>query len=349
MSSIREPFTGDVNFNGHPTFVPLHDQVGGHQDKIMVSSDGDVIIKTCAHNEAYFYTKLGPKLDEDLIGHWTPKFYGILKLQGRLPECKAELDPLISGAGGVANVTESLNLEKVPEGESPKEAMVLENIARHFARANILDIKLGTKLYGDSASAEKKALRNALGAQTTSTTKGARIVGFKVWNETTQAYDITGRAYGKSIQDHQLIEGIRKALPNNQNLPAELFQQVLRLILARVKRLRAAVQDYEWRIRGSSILIVHEGHAESLRKTLLERKVGEDESDPDSDEDTEQDEDETEAVKGFKAFDVRLIDFAHASEAPGEGSDEGYNLGLTTVVELLEERLADFKSNVGES
>jgi len=59
-------------------------------------------------------------------------------------------------------------------------SIVLENLANRFSKPNILDIKLGTRLYDDDASEEKKARMIKTAAATTSLTTGIRLTGFQV-------------------------------------------------------------------------------------------------------------------------------------------------------------------------
>lgn len=63
------------------------------------------------------------------------------------------------------------------------QSIVLENLAHLFARPNILDIKLGTVLYDDDASPEKKARMEKTARETTSLTTGVRLTGFQVSRE----------------------------------------------------------------------------------------------------------------------------------------------------------------------
>ena len=55
-----------------------------------------------------------------------------------------------------------------------------ENLANRFSKPNILDIKLGTQLYDDEASEEKKARMIQTVKATTSVETGVRLTGFQV-------------------------------------------------------------------------------------------------------------------------------------------------------------------------
>ena len=57
---------------------------------------------------------------------------------------------------------------------------MLENLSHAFSKPNILDIKLGTVLYDDGASAEKRARMEKTARETTSLETGVRLTGFQV-------------------------------------------------------------------------------------------------------------------------------------------------------------------------
>ena len=57
---------------------------------------------------------------------------------------------------------------------------MLENLSHAFAKPNILDVKLGTVLYDDGASADKRARMEKTARETTSLETGVRLTGFQV-------------------------------------------------------------------------------------------------------------------------------------------------------------------------
>lgn len=59
-------------------------------------------------------------------------------------------------------------------------SIVLENLSHTFSKPNILDIKLGTVLYDESASEEKRARMLKTARETTSLETGIRLTGFQV-------------------------------------------------------------------------------------------------------------------------------------------------------------------------
>jgi 1D-myo-inositol-tetrakisphosphate 5-kinase/inositol-polyphosphate multikinase len=62
----------------------------------------------------------------------------------------------------------------------PLQSIVLENLSHGFLQPNILDIKLGTVLYDETASPEKVERMLKAAKATTSLETGVRLTGFQV-------------------------------------------------------------------------------------------------------------------------------------------------------------------------
>ena len=244
---------------------------------------------------------------------------------------------------------------------------MLENLSHRFSKPNILDIKLGTKLFDDEASEEKKARMIQKAKDTTSLETGMRLTGFQVssvqrlalggfflLNSSVlqfQVYDTsTGQAvnapksYGRSIKPSGLPDGIAKFFPihserSTQGLPKEQLLSVIEVIREIAAMIRDAFAQVEIRMAGGSFLIIYEGDVERAKQgiALLEEEGVEEE---DGDEDEDEDEDDT---KPGPPCLVKLIDFAHTMVVPGEGPDEGVLLGMDTTLKLLDGRVAQIK------
>lgn len=137
-------------------------QVAGHPSSISQDQTGGLIIKPTNQLELDFYESTAPLLLPGFVGHWTPKFYGTLRLQGQLQ--------------GEQVLGES-KIEPF-EGEAP--SVVLENVAHRFVRPNIIDIKLGTQFWDEDSSQDKVERMKKASMQTTSGETGVRLTGFQV-------------------------------------------------------------------------------------------------------------------------------------------------------------------------
>ena len=63
------------------------------------------------------------------------------------------------------------------------QSIVLENLAYPFSKPNILDIKLGTVLYDEFATPEKRQRMENTARVTTSLETGVRLTGFQVCSQ----------------------------------------------------------------------------------------------------------------------------------------------------------------------
>jgi 1D-myo-inositol-tetrakisphosphate 5-kinase/inositol-polyphosphate multikinase len=117
------------------------------------------------------------------------------------------------------------------------QSIKLQNLSNDFTKPNILDIKLGTQLYDEDATPEKKERMIQAAMKTTSLETGMRMTGFQVclridtyprspsglivspvlicqvFDTGTREYITTPKSYGKSITSSQLPEAFAKFLP----------------------------------------------------------------------------------------------------------------------------------------
>ena len=61
-----------------------------------------------------------------------------------------------------------------------RECVKIENLLQGFREPSILDLKLGTRLYGDDATSQKKAQMIKTASITTTGSLGIRITGMRV-------------------------------------------------------------------------------------------------------------------------------------------------------------------------
>ncbi|KAG0355220.1 hypothetical protein BG005_005856 [Podila minutissima] len=355
---------------------PLHNQVGGHDGVLSMGEDNEIIVKPSLPQELAFYEEsvLHPEL-----AAWMPAYYGSLTLT-RDPAAIAAMtatneDGAVNSEGAVAaaiqafngypvgdflplNTFDQANPDKDPEvplpvekGEFDDECICLENVSHGFTKACVLDLKLGTQLFDDSASEEKKARLGAVSDNTTSGKLGIRLTGFHVYDGEKEEFVKYSKQHGKSLTEATILEGFRSFFA------AKLGPQRMRLVVERfvndLTDFLATIQEEELRMRSSSLLMMYEGDVEAFDKGVLEeqgniakvveraqahleRQDDDDEEDEDEDEDDEDFEDEE--VKQ-KVTDMRLIDFAHSTWTPGMGPDEGVVLGVKSTLSLFEQLL----------
>lgn len=137
--------------------LKLHNgQVAGHPGTLqsLKGPNGeDLIVKQSLPKEVAFYEELksssAPHNDavHEFASKWTPKYYG-------------SLNPADGGAG------------------PPR--IIIEDLLSGFQRPNVIDIKLGTQLWDEDASQEKRQRMEKASRETTSFEAGIRLTGWRV-------------------------------------------------------------------------------------------------------------------------------------------------------------------------
>ncbi|PIL33058.1 hypothetical protein GSI_04507 [Ganoderma sinense ZZ0214-1] len=349
---------------------PLESQVGGHPG-VLTSEDGSLLIKPAHQAEVAFYQSVVADPAFAPLRPFVPKFYGTLRLEGRVDEAAAAADEI--GNIQIVEVATEVQKDEYMRFISPRPpvasqsqgllSLVLENLTHAFAKPNILDIKLGTVLYSDDASPEKRARMEKTARDTTSFETGVRLTGFQVYDLATGKAVNTPKAYGKSIKPANLPEGIARFFPfgcvpdapqepatNGDNvarpatgtgLPPDMLLPVLESMREDVAEIRAALAEMDMRMVGGSLLIIYEADLERAHEGLKWLEEVPDEEDEDEEEEEEEEEEQKRAGPPYL---VKLIDFAHTKIVPGIGPDEGVLKGVDTVLRLLDGRIEQTKA-----
>jgi 1D-myo-inositol-tetrakisphosphate 5-kinase/inositol-polyphosphate multikinase len=240
-------------------------------------------------------------------------------------------------------------------------AIVLENLATGFTHPNILDVKLGSRLWADDAPEAKRRKLDDVANETTSSSLGFRIAGMKTWIgrnndgntlenkekgiEYKDGYLCYNKVYGRSFAAHDVKDGFIEYFGGQTNprnglskLKRSNIDNVIRLMLRELESIRFTLREEESRMYSASILMIFEGdeqsmdaatqRAETIRRveegTATELEI---EGLPDSGDEEEED---------FpKLYDIRLIDFAHANFTPGEGADSNVLHGVESLIRIF--------------
>ncbi|KAH9939426.1 SAICAR synthase-like protein [Amylocystis lapponica] len=360
-----------------PSPSPFPSQVGGHPGVLMIE-DGSLLIKPAAPLEVAFYQALLSDPAMALLRPYVPQFYGTLRLEGRMDTQAARTD-----IGGLTAV------EDVPDDEkdecircSPAPSVVLENLSHPFLRANILDAKLGTLLYDEDASPEKRARMQKAALRTTSGETGVRLTGFQIYDLATDTPLVVPREYGRSLTVAGLPDGIERFFPLAQDppaspsdppadgtlktgtgLPADVLLPLLAYVRGEVADIRAALAAAPVRMIGASLLIVYEADCTRAREGLraIEERAsraeedskdqmqqdarggGKEDEDDDGDGDDDDDDDSSAGIGA--PYAVKLIDFAHTRIVPGGDTDTGVLHGLDTFLGLLDGRIEQIRGS----
>jgi 1D-myo-inositol-tetrakisphosphate 5-kinase/inositol-polyphosphate multikinase len=248
-------------------------------------------------------------------------------------------------------------------------AIVLENVAAGFSHPNILDVKLGSRLWADDAPEAKRRKLDDVTKQTTSASLGFRIAGMKRWIgqvsngsslenkekgiEYKDEYLCYNKAYGRSFAAHDVKDGFIEYFggqidPHNSlsKLKRYKIDKVIGLILRELESIRFTLREEESRMYSASILMIFEGDELAMDAAIQGEKEKSERADIISrlDEGTVTDEeierlpdtdDEEEELP--KLYDIRLIDFAHAQFTPGQGPDNNVLHGVNSLIRIFKE------------
>ena len=332
-------------------------------------------MKPCKQAEIEFYDTTASHPN---FARFIPRYYGRLKLQGERNTTLAANSlpiPILSDHGSADGslVLSPITADPtwVPTGGGQidtDEAVALENVAAGFQKPNILDVKLGARLWADDAPRAKRAKLDKVAEETTSRTLGLRIAGMKTWLGPAAAgkggakqdgYRTYDKSYGKNLKANEIHQGFRSYfLTENAGVTRILAKKVINRFIRDLEVLQDMLEHEESRMYSSSLLFIYEGDGNALEEAFnegerrpLEAANGmhmgadnEEESDEGEDykDGSNEDEDEDdEEVQWRKVQVVKLIDFAHASWTPGQGPDLNLLHGVKNLIQIFGDLVAD--------
>lgn len=348
---------------------------------MLSDKSGALLVKPCKQAEIDFYesVRLHPKLK-----YFCPTFYGTLSL-GQDSTVAANTPALgltsstAQPASGVTTTAPNDGSSGNPIGSSQAwvpsggkgikadTGLVLENLAHGFVRPNILDVKLGARLWAEDAPSAKRQKLDKVAAESTSGPLGYRIAGMKTWMGdidnpeflSTKGYKKYDKNYGRDIStDH-----VRTAFEDFFYVKAagvtqKLGQKVIHRFIQDLCSLQEVMEGEESRMYSASLLFVYEGDGPTLEQDIVaqealpntstapgpatEPPVAEDSEIQTQRPDGEDDEEEIEIESNDsntepRIYALKIIDFAHATWTPGQGPDENLLHGVRNVIKVLKE------------
>lgn len=309
----------------------------GH-DGVLSDESGEMIVKPCVQAEIDFYQSTIAEHPD--FAELMPTFMGTLSLGAPSEVSKEQVAQL----GGDATAEQEQKEKRLHGAKIATEsAIVLENLTSGFNRPNVLDLKLGARLYADGTSEEKAARLDKVASETTSGSLNFRIAGMKVWNgKESVTFD---KFYGRKFNADNVNEGFETffaalfAAGANKEEAATLLET----ILAEITKARHILERTESRMYSASVLIVYEGDGVTLSSLIKgeEKKPRMQEKAPTTTEVQQSEAEEEEEEEGPKpAFKVKMIDFAHAQWTPGKGRDENLIKGLKSIEDQMDALIA---------
>lgn len=298
-----------------------------YSDGLRCHLSGSLIAKPCTHEEVAFY--------ESSVHHpnfhaFMPQYLGTLKASDQEPSLaivpgaqnhgRSILSSLVTPPitnGFTDRNQSSSHIHRPHHKITPEKAwtpsggrkldtgisIVLENIAEGFKRPNVLDVKLGSRLWADDAPPAKRAKLDAVSNETTSSSLGYRIAGMKVWvgydDENGSAAEIMeaeftdpymtkyegseapkgeviekngykryDKWYGRAFSADNVKEGFETFLAGAKAGKVDRSKLIASRILQELRALKFALESEESRMYSSSILVIYEGDPDALEEAL---------------------------------------------------------------------------------
>ncbi|KAK2589542.1 hypothetical protein QQS21_012779 [Conoideocrella luteorostrata] len=355
--------------------------VAGHAGTLC-DADGELFIKPCTEAEIEFYESANRRHAE--FAEIMPLYMGALSLSDPLD---GGIDEAVAGLIAedgtlqttkeqiVASVTEQItNTKSEPRsldnatwepsrGKKIKtnKAVVLENASHGYKRANILDVKLGVRLWADDAPQQKIDRFNKISAETTHGSLGFRIAGMRVFRGSDDSselddeeYKIYDKDYGRvCVNDTNVVQEFRRFIFNKAaGIDEELGKAVCAAFAQDLARVREVMSKHESRMFSTSLLFVFEGDGEALREAIEENNSYVETATARAScelttkrtdsgiclTDDEHDDDELDTLGAAlpKIYSLKLIDFAHAAWKPGAGPDRNILKGVESLEHIFQ-------------
>jgi 1D-myo-inositol-tetrakisphosphate 5-kinase/inositol-polyphosphate multikinase len=292
---------------------------------------------------------------------------GVISQAGDLKTSKEEIvasvTEQVAAATGVQKKEGSAWVPAKDNKIKTDKAVVLDNATFGFKRPNILDVKLGVRLWADDAPQQKKQRFDKISAETTHGSLGFRIAGMRVYRGSEDAsqldeadYKIYDKDYGRTaVTQENVVDEFRKFVFNKSaGIDEDLGKAVCAAFVRDLQRVEEVLTRHESRMYSSSLLFIFEGDGQALRSAIEENNALVDaeagigqaarttkrvDSGIAMDDEDELDEDSDLEASLPQIYSLKLIDFAHAEWTPGQGADENTLTGVRSLLRIFQEML----------
>ncbi|MCJ1225047.1 hypothetical protein MMC12_001696 [Toensbergia leucococca] len=332
--------------------IAFENAAAGH-DGVLSDVSGEFVVKPCQKGEIEFYKSTAAHPN---FATFIPTFMGTLALSSAADPAlvAALLKPSMNGT--FPELTNPLDGIAPDSHWAPsnggkiatESAVVLENVAAGYKKPNILDVKLGRRLWADDAPPAKRARLEKSAEETTSKMFGFRIAGMKTWHGlevagpetmTLDGYKTYDKAYGKSLTSETVSQSFRDFFWLEQaGVTRRCSKRVIKRFIEDLQGLENVLEGEESRMYSSSLLFIWEGDGNALDEAFMEEKrIFASDSHTRSNGGEEEDDIEYGEVRFPQIQTLKLIDFAHAEWTPGQGADENVLYGIKNVIQILNE------------
>ncbi|KAJ5098368.1 hypothetical protein N7532_005369 [Penicillium argentinense] len=371
---------------GSDDLVPFDHVAAGH-DGVRCTHSGALIAKPCTKQEVEFYESSAlHKAFEEFM----PGFLGTLSSadqQQQLAIAAAQESGAVFLPGpadapaapthsdGPASQPETETSTRRPHHEAEQLwvpsggkkldtglSVVLENVACGFRRPNVLDVKLGARLWADDAPPAKRNKLDAVSNETTSASLGYRIAGMKVWTGESGEADEGSRTnpyatkyeaaegakgevvekdgfrrydkwYGRSFTAENIKQGFETYLAGAKAGKVDRSKLIAERLAKELKNIQAVLESEESRMYSSSVLVVYEGDPDAMEHALEEEKKH-----PDPRNQSDEEEEDVDDV-GFEISEeaLELVDVNLGNGVPQKAINITIDPQTTQMPEIVDD------------
>eukprot|EP00298_Acanthocystis_sp_HF-20_P009445 c18306_g1_i1.p1 GENE.c18306_g1_i1~~c18306_g1_i1.p1 ORF type:complete len:301 (-),score=94.38 c18306_g1_i1:171-1073(-) len=274
-------------------------QVAGHGG-ILFHPDHTKILKPAIPKEMTLYENVFLTQESHILSPYIPSFYGV--------EC---IDHNCFPSSEEKEIELKYQCKEKP---IPNRYIVLENLFYGFSKPSILDIKMGTSLYGETADEQKKLRAIQKAKSSTSEKLGFRICGLKVFQNNCGEYLTRDKSFGRALNESNVYDAFRLFFFDGKQFKYEIISNFLSS-LEDLLQVISTLTNYQF--IASSLLLFYE----SIPGTNLDTTP---------------------------RFGVRLIDFGKTNiiQSPQDNqmavADVGFILGLKNIIQSLKKIQNEF-------
>jgi len=308
--------TNSLQLGQNLCLKPLKAQVGGHV--YMKLLNDSQVCKPLNQREEKFYQNI-PK---NLLDH-VPQFLGTVEIENNVGESSRE--------GGV----------------SPSQYLVLENLTKGFNKPCILDLKMGTRMYGDFATEAKRKSQRKKSKRSTSLKLGIRFCGSQRFSSSQRSFETIDKYVGRNADETELKTLLQKFFTCRGGLRSEVICDVMK----NVSQIRQTLIDLpEYRFYSSSLLIIYEGQPDPV-SSYAEDKTDNSMDCEEFDQAISADNNKRRKQDNSRVT-MKIIDFANvsfpsdgdqqqqqqqaSSSHHHDGPDDGFIMGLDNLYTILQ-------------
>uniref|UniRef100_A0A6A7FQ68 Kinase n=2 Tax=Hirondellea gigas TaxID=1518452 RepID=A0A6A7FQ68_9CRUS len=144
------------------------------------------------------------------------------------------------------------------------ECILLENLTHVYRVPNVLDLKMGTRQYGDDAPESKRRSQTRKAQHTTTPRLGVRLAGMQVYNRDTKCYTCKNKYVGRELTEEGFQQTLRHFLHNGRGFRTDIVEQ----IICKLTDLRNVVATLDsFRFFTASLLILYDSYDTNVTKS----------------------------------------------------------------------------------